>query len=227
MTGEQPWTFLATRGVRQAYLVGSLFMIAAYVALPTTTGRNIAFLVVSLSALPGVILVLRGIEPEERRPWQLLFAALILLNLGNAASLIPGEFAFTVGTLLEPAGDLFLLAATLSVVTRHRNRSFGSVRGQAGRTCDTWYSRCLGLSRFPPKGCQTLAGTPWVDCDLVAGPARGGGTARPAPGTAARDAWPPSSLTCAVPVIRSDTESGSSGRLHRRRVNDWSAAGAW
>src|SRR5262245_20738971 len=75
MIDGQPATGFFKRGVRRAYVAGSLLVIAAYVVLPTTTGRNIAFLIVSLSAIPGVVLVLRVIERDERRPWQMLLAA--------------------------------------------------------------------------------------------------------------------------------------------------------
>ncbi len=131
MNGELPTRTPQTsaRRVRQAYLVGSLILIAIYPLLPPTW-RNGDFLVVSLSAIPAVVVGLLALPPSQRRPWQVLLAALIVINLG---ALLPGDAALTESNLLDAVGNALLLVAVLTQVLRHGR----GIRGSLGGMIDT------------------------------------------------------------------------------------------
>jgi hypothetical protein len=121
---------LETRGpsgrvVRPAYLIVTLTLIALYPLLPAP-GREIDFVVVSISAIPALVLGLRAIEPPQRRPWQLLVAGMSVVVGGNVLSLF-SDSALTTSTLLEAAGDVFILAAALTLILRHGAGILGGV----------------------------------------------------------------------------------------------------
>ena len=112
--------------MRRAYLIGSLILIALYPLLPATW-RHIDFLVVSISATPAVAVGLRAIPPSRRLPWQVLLAALIVINLGIVIRLLPGSAAFTTSTLFDAVGNALVLVAALTQVLRVGSGSLGSI----------------------------------------------------------------------------------------------------
>lgn len=114
------------RGVRYAYLIGALILIALYPLLPTT-GRDIAFIVVAISMIPAVVVGLRAIPRSLQRPWQILLVALILINLGIVIRLLPGDVTFTSSTLLDAAGNALVLVAALTQVLRHGSASLDGI----------------------------------------------------------------------------------------------------
>ncbi len=134
MTGRLPTRTPQTsaRRVRQAYLVGSLIMIAIYPLLPTTW-RHVDFLVVLLSAIPAVMVGLRALPPSQRGPWQVLLTAVIVINLSAIVGLFPGDAAFTASNLLDAVGSALVLVAVLTQVLRHGR----GIRGSVGGIIDT------------------------------------------------------------------------------------------
>ena len=117
---------MSGRGVRYAYLIGALILIALYPMLPPT-GRHIAFIIVAISMIPAVIVGLRAIPRSLQRPWQMLLVALILINLGIVIRLIPGDVTFTASTLLDAAGNALVLVAALTQVLRHGSGSLDGI----------------------------------------------------------------------------------------------------
>ncbi len=126
MTGRRPTSEAPGRGVRYAYLIGTLVLIALYPMLPALA-RHIDFLVVSASTIPAVVVGLRAIPPSRRRPWQVLLAALILINLGIFLRLLPGSAAFTASTVFDAVGNALVLVAALTQVLRYGSNSLDSI----------------------------------------------------------------------------------------------------
>jgi diguanylate cyclase (GGDEF)-like protein len=112
--------------VRQAYLFVSLVLIAAYPLMPTT-GRNINYLVVSISATPAVVVGLRAIPPSRRLPWKILLSALVLIDLAGVLRLVPNEAAFTASLVLDASGNAMVLIAALTQILRYGSGSIGSI----------------------------------------------------------------------------------------------------
>jgi diguanylate cyclase (GGDEF)-like protein len=126
MTGRLPTPGMSGRGVRQAYLIGALILIALYPLLPVPA-RHIDFLVVFISAIPAVAVGLRAIPRSRRRPWHVLLVALIVINLGAILRLLPGDAAFTASTVLDAAGNALVLVAALAQVLRLGSGSLGGI----------------------------------------------------------------------------------------------------
>jgi len=126
MTGRPPTPAIPGRGVRRAYLIGCLVLIALYPLLPRA-GRNLDFLVVSMSAIPAVMVGIRAIPPPRRLPWQMLLVALIVLNLGIVVRFFPGDAAFVASAALDAVGNALVLAAALTQVLRLGSGSLGSI----------------------------------------------------------------------------------------------------
>ncbi len=126
MTGRLPTPGSSGRGVRQAYLIGSLILIGVYPLL-NAPWRRIDFLVVSIGAVPAVVVGLSRIPPSRRRPWQLLLAALVVVNAANVIRLVSTEWAFTTSQVLDAAGNALVLAAALALVVRHGGGGFGGI----------------------------------------------------------------------------------------------------
>jgi diguanylate cyclase len=116
----------ARRGVRRAYFVGSLLLLAVYPLL-STRGREIDFVVVSISAIPALVVGMHVSEPSQRRPWRYLVAGMTIVVAGNVIELFHSGPPFPASTLLEAAGDVLVLAAALSLVLRHGPGSLGGV----------------------------------------------------------------------------------------------------
>jgi diguanylate cyclase (GGDEF)-like protein len=112
--------------LRQAYLVGSVLLIAVYPLLPLTA-RRIDFLVVSAGAIPAVVLGLRAIPTPGRRPWLVLLIALTVINLGVVVRLIPGDAAYTASSVLDAVGNVLVMVAALTQVLRYGRGSLGGV----------------------------------------------------------------------------------------------------
>jgi diguanylate cyclase (GGDEF)-like protein len=130
MTGRLPTA--TGRGARPAYLIGALILIAMYPLL-SATWRHIDFLILSASTMPAVAVGLRALPPTRRRPWQVLLVALIVINLGAAVRLLPGDAAFTVSNILDAVGNALVLVAALTQVLRHGR----GIRGSLGGIIDT------------------------------------------------------------------------------------------
>ena len=114
------------RTVRGGYLVASLLLIALYPLLPTA-GRDTVVLLVSLGAIPAVVVGLRRISPGRRRPWVLLLAALAVISAAHIAALSSSGPADSVSRLLDAAGNLLGLAAALALVTQQGRNNLGRV----------------------------------------------------------------------------------------------------
>jgi diguanylate cyclase len=112
--------------LRSAYVVASLVVIAAYTLLPAD-GRTAAFLLVSLGAIPAVLVGSRRIAATERRPWSLLLAALIVVNIANVISLLPGAVAATSSELIDAASNALVLAAAVALVVRQGRNNLGVI----------------------------------------------------------------------------------------------------
>jgi diguanylate cyclase (GGDEF)-like protein len=126
MTGRPPTPASSGRGVRRAYLIGCLILIALYPLLPSA-GRHIDFFVVSMSAIPAVMVGIRAIPPPRRLPWQMLLVALIVLNLGIVTRFFPGDTPFVASAALDAVGNALVLAAALTQVLRLGSGSLGSI----------------------------------------------------------------------------------------------------
>jgi diguanylate cyclase len=108
-----------------AYLVASTILILVYPWLPSA-GRNGVFLLVSLSAIPAVLVGLRRISPGHRRTWVLLLAALAVINIANLLRLLPGV-GVPVDNLLDAAGNVLVLAAALALITEQAHNGLGRI----------------------------------------------------------------------------------------------------
>jgi diguanylate cyclase len=126
MTGGLPTPEISGRGVRRAYLIGSLVLIALYPTLPTSW-LDTVFLVVSISATPAVAIGLRAIPPSRRFPWHVLLAALIVIDVGLVIRLLPGSATFTASTILDATGNALVLVAAVAQVLRLGGGSLGSI----------------------------------------------------------------------------------------------------
>jgi diguanylate cyclase (GGDEF)-like protein len=114
------------RYIRRAYSAISLLLIALYPFLPAA-GRETVFLLVSLGAIPAVVVGLRRVSPGYRRPWALLLAALVVLNLADDTSLLPSGPAVTHTNLMDAAAYVLALAAAIALVRQQRPKNFGRV----------------------------------------------------------------------------------------------------
>ena len=114
------------RYIRRAYFAISLLVIALYPFLPAV-GRETVFLLASLGAIPAVLVGLRRVSPSHRRPWALLLAGLVVLNIGDDTSLLPSGPAITDTTLLDAAAYVLLLAAAIALVRQQRPKNLGRI----------------------------------------------------------------------------------------------------
>ena len=114
------------RLARWALAFATLALIAAYPMLPTL-GRGIAFALASLSAIPAVVAGRRRVDSGYRRPWSLLLAALVTVNVANIVRLVPGGVAVGSSRLLDAAGNLLALAAALALVVRRGRNDLGGI----------------------------------------------------------------------------------------------------
>ena len=108
------------------YLAASVVLIALYPFLPAA-GRDTVLLVASLGAIPAVLVARHRTRPSRRRPWELVLVALALVSAGNLLALFPGESASALGSLLDAAGNVFVLATALAVVIRQGRDRLGSI----------------------------------------------------------------------------------------------------
>jgi diguanylate cyclase (GGDEF)-like protein len=108
----------------RAYLVVSIFLVAAYPLLPSSV-RAADCLVVAWAAVPAIGYGLRQIAAADRRPWWLLLAALAVLNTGNVARLLPAASA--TAQVLFAVGHALTLAAALALVVRRGRNDIGGL----------------------------------------------------------------------------------------------------
>ncbi len=114
------------RYIRRAYFGISLLLIALYPFLPAA-GRETDFILVSLGAILAVVVGLRRVSPRHRRPWAFLLAGLVVLNISDDTSLLPGGPAVTDTTLLDAAAYVLLLAAAIALVRQQRPKNLGTI----------------------------------------------------------------------------------------------------
>lgn len=112
--------------VRSAFVVVSVVVFVAYPFL-RGVGRGAAFAVISLAAIPAVVVGLRRVEKGRRQAWWLLLAALIVVSVGNVVRLLPGDIALPASRLLDAAGNGLALAAALALVVRRGREDLGGI----------------------------------------------------------------------------------------------------
>ena len=118
--------------VAWVYGIVGVGLIAAYPFLPRL-GRTIDFLIVSLGALPPAIWVLRRRTRGHRRPWWLLFLALIVLNVDNVVWYYYTDilgFPTADGTIVDlfaTLGHVLLLSSALSILFRRGRNDVGGL----------------------------------------------------------------------------------------------------
>ncbi|MGY0233809.1 diguanylate cyclase domain-containing protein [Longispora urticae] len=110
--------------MRRAYLLVSVGLIAAYPLLPRD-GRTAALLLVTCSAILPVTVGLLRARPVDRRPWRLLLAALVVLNLGNLTRQLTDEVL--AGRVFDAVGNALMLAAAVAVVIRRGRNDVGGM----------------------------------------------------------------------------------------------------
>ncbi len=103
--------------IRTAYVVTSALLIVGYPFL-NPVGQAIAYSLVSFGALFLILVGLTSIEPASRLPWQLLVAALIIVNVATLISHAGTNAAQDIGSLLDAVGNAIVLAAALVLVVR-------------------------------------------------------------------------------------------------------------
>ncbi|WP_412538264.1 GGDEF domain-containing protein [Longispora sp. K20-0274] len=108
----------------RAYLLGSVGLIAAYPLL-SPGARTAALLVVTCSAVGPVLVGLRRARPVDRRPWRLLLAALVVLNLGNLTRQLTD--LTMAGRVFDALGNVLMLVAVLAVVVRRGRDDVGGL----------------------------------------------------------------------------------------------------
>jgi diguanylate cyclase (GGDEF)-like protein len=120
------------RGTTGPYLLAAAALILAYPLL-STTQRMVAFLILSLSTLPAVVIGLRRTAPGRRRPWWLLLGALISLNADNLTwywyvfveHLTTGDG--TIAGAFAALGQIFMFCAAITVVSRRGRNDIGGM----------------------------------------------------------------------------------------------------
>ncbi|MGC9668872.1 diguanylate cyclase domain-containing protein [Planosporangium sp. 12N6] len=120
-------------GTAGAYLLSCAALILAYPLL-SDVQQMIAFLVVSLSSLAGVLVGLGRTAGSDRVPWWLLFFALANLNADNVIWywFVFGEHRSTGDSMITNAfaavGQVLMFSAAINVVSRRgRNDSGGMI----------------------------------------------------------------------------------------------------
>jgi diguanylate cyclase len=118
------------------YAAVSFGLVAGYLAFPHDL-RTVPFLLVTLGAVPAVLIGARRSPAGARLPWWLLLASLVVFNAGNALWI---DYVYVQG---RPTGDgtladlLFSLASLLAlggamvVVVRRGRRDIGGVLDSA------------------------------------------------------------------------------------------------
>jgi diguanylate cyclase (GGDEF)-like protein len=121
--GERAGRLARLRGV---YLVVSLVLIALYLVLPASA-RPVDALVVSVGAMVPVLVGLQAMPSGGRRPWSLLLAALVVVNVANVIRFGGGDLAGAVSALVDAAGNVLVLAAALALILRRGRNDLGAV----------------------------------------------------------------------------------------------------
>ncbi|MGW4944316.1 diguanylate cyclase domain-containing protein [Actinoplanes sp. NPDC004185] len=114
------------------YAVISFALVAGYPVL-SYDARTVPFLLVTLGAVPAVLIGVRRSPRTARLPWWLLLAGLVVFNLGNfvwlwmiyAEGRVSGD-----GSLAEPLfnlANLLMLSGAVVVVLRRGRRDVGGI----------------------------------------------------------------------------------------------------
>jgi diguanylate cyclase (GGDEF)-like protein len=114
------------------YLIAALTVTLVYPLLPPVA-RMVAFLAVSLSTLPAVVIGLRRTAPGDRGPWWFLLAALASLNADNVtwyvyvfgAGRATGDG--TVASLFAALGQILMFSGAIAVVARRGRNDIGGL----------------------------------------------------------------------------------------------------
>jgi diguanylate cyclase (GGDEF)-like protein len=103
--------------IRTAYVMTSALLIVAYPFL-NSVGQAIAYSLVSFGALFLVLIGLKSTERASRLPWQLLVAALFIINFAILIGHVGTNVARDISSLLDAVGNAIILAAALVLVVR-------------------------------------------------------------------------------------------------------------
>jgi diguanylate cyclase (GGDEF)-like protein len=77
--------------------------------------------------MPATVVGLRRTRLADRRPWWLLLAALIMINVGNVIGVVGGNQNTTLSNLIDAAGDILFLAAAIAVVIRRGRNGWDAI----------------------------------------------------------------------------------------------------
>jgi len=105
------------RTLRVAYSLASLALAVLYPIVPAS-GQPL--LLVAAIAGAGVCVAYgrRQVRPDRRSPWTLLLGALAAFLVAGLALLLPTDHASTLRWLIDAAGNLLILAASLALTHR-------------------------------------------------------------------------------------------------------------
>jgi diguanylate cyclase (GGDEF)-like protein len=114
------------------YAAVSFALVAGYPAVPAQW-RGVVFLLVTLAAVPAVLIGARRGPAGARLPWWLLLAGLVLFNGGNVLWIYYVEAQGratgdgTLADLMFALASLLMLAGSMVVVVRRGRRDVGGV----------------------------------------------------------------------------------------------------
>jgi diguanylate cyclase (GGDEF)-like protein len=114
------------RTLRVAYSLASLALAVLYPIVPAS-GQPL--LLVAAIAGAGVCVAYgrRQVRPDRRSPWTLLLGALAAFLVAGLALLLPTDHASTLRWLIDAAGNLLILAASLALIIGRRSRDVGGI----------------------------------------------------------------------------------------------------
>jgi diguanylate cyclase (GGDEF)-like protein len=112
--------------VSAAFLLLSAVLIVSYVQLPPD-GRSDDFAVMSVLAVPAVVVGLLRVEPGERQPWWLLLGAVVAISTSNLIELSRAGLATDIGFALGAIGNALYLAAAIALVARQGRDDLGAI----------------------------------------------------------------------------------------------------
>jgi diguanylate cyclase (GGDEF)-like protein len=108
------------------YLLASMVLIVAYPLLPGPL-RTVAHLATSVGAAGVVLLGLHQMPATSRRPWMLLFVALLAINVGELLRLGGAGAATAISGVVDAFGNLLILAAALTLIARRGRNDLGGL----------------------------------------------------------------------------------------------------
>ncbi|GAB1642409.1 diguanylate cyclase domain-containing protein [Krasilnikovia sp. MM14-A1259] len=118
------------------YALASFGLTAAYLAFPGEL-RGIAFLLITLGAIPAAVMGARRSKGTGRMPWWLLLTALTVFNVGNVLYFWYVYVQHrptadgTLADLLFSTANIFVFAAALTIIVRRGRRDVGGMADAA------------------------------------------------------------------------------------------------